>query len=312
MGRLRLRRVAAPPPPNEAPERFNFVRDVVEPLAAGPNRNALAFVGRDGVIEHRSYAEIAGDAARWAALLRERGLQPDDSVLVLVGRSPAWPAVMLGALKAGLVAAPCPETVAAPDLELWAAHCGARLTVADRAHVPALAAVGVEPEIVVEDVADELRHLSGTQPSHDTASADLAILLFASATDRELTAVMHTHGYTQALRTHAEQWLDARPEDRIWCTAAAGSAESIRDCLFGPWSVGAATVIQDGDFEPTTASSSSNASASPSCARRPRSTGCSPAPRPPGTPTSGTCAVPSRRGQGSTRTSSGRRSKRSE
>ena len=250
MGRLRLRRVAAPSPPHEEPELFNFVRDVVEPLAAGPRRNALTFVGRDGVIEHWSYADVAGDAARWAALLRERGLQPDDSVLVLVGRSPAWPAVVLGALKAGFVAAPCPETIAARDLELWAAHCGARLTVADRAHVPALAAVGVEPDIVVEDVADELRHFSGTQPSHDTAAADLALLLFGSATDRELKAVMHTHAYTQAVRTHAERWLDARPEDRIWCTAAAGSAESIRDCLFGPWSVGAETVIHDGDFEP--------------------------------------------------------------
>jgi DNA segregation ATPase FtsK/SpoIIIE-like protein len=251
MGRLRLKRVAAPPPGTSgAPDLFNFVRDVVEPLAAGPHRNALAFVGRDGVIEHRSFGEVGADAARWAALLRDRGLEPGDHVLVLVGRSPAWPAVMLGTLKAGLVAVPCPETLPAPDLELWAARCGARLTVADRAHVPTFAALGVVPEIVVEDVVDELRGLSTAEPAHDTVSSDLAIVLFESTTDRELKAVSYTHGYTRALRAYAEQWLEAREDDRVWCTAAAGSSESIRDALFGPWSVGAETVVHDGDFDP--------------------------------------------------------------
>ena len=42
---------------------------------------------------------------------------PGDRVLVLLGPTPAWPAVLLGALKAGFVAVPCPEAMSNDELE---------------------------------------------------------------------------------------------------------------------------------------------------------------------------------------------------
>ena len=54
----------------DVPEGFNFARDVVEPLAADPNRRALTHVAPDGVIQRFTFAEIAIEASRWAWLLR--------------------------------------------------------------------------------------------------------------------------------------------------------------------------------------------------------------------------------------------------
>ncbi len=53
----------------QIPDRFNFTRDVVEALARDPKRRALTSLGKEGVIEHRSFHEIADGAAVWATTL---------------------------------------------------------------------------------------------------------------------------------------------------------------------------------------------------------------------------------------------------
>ena len=115
------------------PDRFNFTRDVVEAIAAAdPRRNALTFVGADGVIDRLTFAEVAVAANRWSALLRARGLYPGDRLLVCVGETPAWPAIVLGGLKAGLVVVPCPEMLRPHELAFRGEHSEAQLVVADR------------------------------------------------------------------------------------------------------------------------------------------------------------------------------------
>jgi acyl-coenzyme A synthetase/AMP-(fatty) acid ligase len=123
-----------------APARFNFARDVVE--NADPDALALRFVDAAGSVRDLTFGEVAELAARWAGLLRARGLEPGDRVLVLVGKTPDWHVVMLAALKAGAVAIPCSEMLRAKDLDFRVRHSAARLLLADprcRAEVEAMA-----------------------------------------------------------------------------------------------------------------------------------------------------------------------------
>ena len=82
-----------------APIRFNFTRDVVE--AQDPATLALRFCDRAGAVRDFTFGEVTEGSARWAGLLRGRGIARGDRVLVLIGKTPDWFSVMLAGLKVG-------------------------------------------------------------------------------------------------------------------------------------------------------------------------------------------------------------------
>ena len=87
----------------DVPAHFNFARDVVGRLA-GP---AMTFVTREGSRRSFSFEDVSRRAARWANRLRRAGVHPGDRLLVLVGKTPEWHPIMLGALHVGAVSIPC-------------------------------------------------------------------------------------------------------------------------------------------------------------------------------------------------------------
>jgi acyl-coenzyme A synthetase/AMP-(fatty) acid ligase len=227
------------------PERFNFTRDVVERM--DPDALALRFVGADGAVRDLTFGEVVEAAARWNAVLRRSGVASGDRVLVLVGKTPDWPALMLAALKTGAVAIPCSEMLRAKDLDFRARHAGAKLLVADQRCRAEVEAMAESLEVVY---VDEARLDDGDPTTADTAAGDPALILYTSGTTKDPKGVVHTHRYTWAKGAQAERWLDARPGDVVWCTAGTGWAKSIWNVLLGPWSRGAATVLHEGPFEP--------------------------------------------------------------
>jgi acetyl-CoA synthetase len=233
----------------QVPPRFNFARDVVEAYAADPLYPALTFVDRNGVIDRRTFTEIAREANRWAALLRSRGLAPGDRLLVFTARTPTWVAILLGALKGGFVVVPCSAGVQTGDLAWRAEDSGARLIVTDRERASAVALMDVPLDVVIaEEVATELRKTPILQPTHDTGAADVAVILYTSKAGGQM-GITHTHGSTWAQRVPAEHWLEARAGDLVWCTAGPNGAESGWNLLFGPWGCGAEIVIHEGSFD---------------------------------------------------------------
>ena len=233
----------------QVPPRFNYTRDVIEAYAADPLYPALTYVDRNGVIDRRTFTELAREANRWAALLRNRGLEPGDRLLVFTARTPTWIAILLGALKAGFVAVPCSEGVQTGDLAWRAEDSGARLIVTDRQRAAAVALMDVPLNVVVaEEAAAELRKTPILQPTHDTAADDVAVILYTSKGGGQM-GVTHTHGSTWAQRVPAEHWLEARPGDLVWCTTGPDGAESGWNLLLGPWGCGAELVIHEGSFD---------------------------------------------------------------
>ncbi|MBM3677426.1 MAG: AMP-binding protein, partial [Actinobacteria bacterium] len=250
----RPRRVAAYGLDWDVPEFFNFTRDVVERIAASPSRRALTFVDANGIVERVTFAEMARRAACWTQIFDERGLEPGDRVMVVLGKRPEWHSVILGAIKAGLVVVPCSDMLRAGDLAFRAQHSGARLLVSSpgcRREVEA--AVELVDRVEVIEVSDEatlLRGYDGIASTCPTVHDDPAFILYTSGTTKEPKGVTHTHAYAYAGRMQAEYWLDARSDDLIWCTAGTGWAKSVWNVLLGPWSVGAEVVLHEGAFDP--------------------------------------------------------------
>ena len=237
------------------PARFNFARDVVEVLAEDRSRLGMTFVGAGGAAEDISFAELVARAARWAGLLRRRGVRTGDRVLVLVGKTPDWHPLLVGVLKAGAVAVPCSDMLRGRDLAFRARHSGASLLVADPATAPEVDIMLGELEsppsvLYLDEAASELSQEPDSTGTEDTAAGDPAFILYTSGTTKDPKGVTHTHGWCFAKRMQAERWLDARPGDRVWCTAGTGWAKSVWNVLLGPWSAGASVVLHEGGFDP--------------------------------------------------------------
>jgi acetyl-CoA synthetase/medium-chain acyl-CoA synthetase len=235
----------------KVPDRFNFTRDVVEALAQEPKRRALMFSGRDGIIEPRTFLQLAEGGAAWATLLRERGVGPGDRVLVLLGSGATWLEVVLGCIKAGAVTVPCSPHTSAPSLEALVAGTGAALVVADRASDGLVSQLSFTPDVQhVDDAAlERSTDALAATPTHDTSSRDVAFVLSATRPGSEPRLVAHTHGAAFATRVQAEHWLDASRGDAVWCTAHSGSAQAVWTGLLGPWARGAELVLHEDAFD---------------------------------------------------------------
>ncbi len=236
----------------QVPDRFNFTRDVVEVLGKDPKRRAMTFLGRDGVIEPRTFAQFAEGGARWAALLRERGVRAEDRVIVQVSMTPDWLEIMLGSLKIGAVAVPCSPELPAEALEVRTTIASASLIVAARASETEIGRTAISAEVHYLDEGRRRRASDAPtdEPTEDTSAQDVAFVLSTSGTASGPRGVMHTHGATFATRTQAEHWLDAHPGDAVWCTADPGSPQAVWSILVGPWSRGSEIVLHDGVFDP--------------------------------------------------------------
>ena len=282
MRKLFRKRVDEAPPLEgiwQVPPRFNYTRDVIEAYAADPLYPALTYVDRNGVIDRRTFTEIAREANRWAALLRNRGLQPGDRLLVFTAKTPTWVAILLGALKAGMVAVPCSEGVQTGELAWRAEDSGARLIVTDRERAAAVALMDVPLNVVVaEEAATELRKTPILQPTHDTAAEDAAVILYTSKAGVQIGRHPHSRldlGSTGSCRALARGTFRRR---RLVHRGAGRCGVRLEP---PPRAVGMRRRARDprGLLRPRpNASIFCNGSASRSCARRPTSTGSSPMP----------------------------------
>ena len=247
---------AGPFPPGwDVPARFNFTRDVIESLGASDSlRKGVAYVDAEGIVDRRTFADVAKDAARWAHLLRTR-LDRGDRVLVVLGKVPAWHGAMLGAIKGGLVAVPCSDMLRARDLAHRVRDSGARLVVADRSCEDEVEEMmnqvdGGVTVLYLDEALSELQRYVPRAPTEETTAGEVALILYTSGTSKEPKGVVHTHAYTWAQRAQAGHWLDAHEQDVVWCTAGTGWAKSIWNVLLGPWSHGAEVVVHEGAFDP--------------------------------------------------------------
>ena len=235
----------------QIPDRFNFTRDVVEPLARDPKRRALTFLSSEGIIEHRSFMEISEGATIWAAALRERNVRPGDRVIVLAGSTVDWLEAVLGTWKVGGVVVPCAPAATPSQLERLVSSTDAVLVIAERSLEQTIERMGFSPDVHLFDEGTKRssKDVPADVPSHDSASRDLAFIVATSGVGGSRKEVAHTHGSIFATRVQAEHWLDVGRGDAVWCTSDSTSPLTMWNSVIGPWSRGAEVVLQQGAFD---------------------------------------------------------------
>ncbi len=228
---------------------MNFARDVVE--AAPRDRLAMLELPRDGGRREWTFGEVADRSARLAGTLSVRhGVGRGDVVMTLIGNRPEWVLTMVACFRLGAVALACNEQLRATDLAQRIAKAAPKLIVADERNLSELSAA--EPACRVLPVPDPALY-DGTvdpAPAAELEPTDPCLITFTSGTTGEPTGVVHGQRYLPGQLLQAEHWLDARPGDLVWCTAATGWSKSARNVFIAPWLRGAAALVHDERFDP--------------------------------------------------------------
>jgi acyl-coenzyme A synthetase/AMP-(fatty) acid ligase len=225
---------------------MNFARDVVD--AAVPDRRALVEITREGHRREWSFAEISERSSRLAAVFQARGVGPGDTVMTLIGNRPDWVTSLVACFRLGAVALPCNEQLRARDLSVRFKAADPKLVVADERNHGELAQA--RPACEVLTIPDERLYQSPACAAPvDVTPTDPALITFTSGTTGEAKGVVHAHRYLFGQRLQAEHWLDARPNDLVWCTAASGWSKSARNAFIAPWLRGATALLHDARFD---------------------------------------------------------------
>jgi acyl-coenzyme A synthetase/AMP-(fatty) acid ligase len=224
----------------------NFARDVVE--AAPPGRRALVALARDGGRREWRMDEVAQQAAALSTHFRELGLSRGDVVLTLLGNTPEWVLTMVACFRQGHVVLPCTEQLRPNDLSFRLKVSRPALVVCHERNANVLAAAGWSGPTHWAP----FEHLPiGPAPRPaELAPDDPCLITFTSGTAGEPKAVIHGQRYLTGQRLQADAWLDPRPGELVWCTAASGWSKSARNAFIAPWLRGAAALLHDARFDP--------------------------------------------------------------
>jgi len=225
---------------------MNFARDVVD--AADPGALALVELARDGSRREWRFGEVADAAARLAGTFARLGVGRGDVVMTVIGNRPEWVLTMVACFRMGAVALPCTEQLRARDLRLRIEAARPALIVCDERNAAELAAA--RPACRAIAVPDRSLFKGPPLEAVELAPEEPCLITFTSGTAGEPKGVLHAQRYLTGQRLQAEHWLDARPGELVWCTAASGWSKSARNVFVAPWLRGASALLHDARFDP--------------------------------------------------------------
>jgi acetyl-CoA synthetase len=225
---------------------MNFWRDVVD--TADPMSLALLELARDGTRREWTFQEVAEGSAALSGALAARGVGRGDVVMTLIGNRPEWVLTMVACFRIGAVVLPCNEQLRAKDLDHRVKATNPTLIVADERNAGELTRASPQCEVVL--IPDDDLYRLPPAPAAELSPIDPCLITFTSGTTGEAKGVVHGQRYLPGQHLQASNWLDARPNDLVWCTAASGWSKSARNVFIAPWLNRAAALLHDQRFDP--------------------------------------------------------------
>jgi acetyl-CoA synthetase len=226
---------------------------------AADDRVALDWFGRDFSQEILTFRDLQSASARFANLLRSKGIGRGDVVGALLPRIPELLVVVLGTWRAGAVYQPLFTAFGPAAIESRVTApggSGAKLVVTDAANRGKLDDVRNCPPVLMVDRGQpgvtEFASALAAQP--DTFEPvmlrgdDPFVVLFTSGTTGSPKGVLYPLRLLLPVAVYMRDGLDLQPADRFWNVADPGWAYGMLYAVLGPLLLGHATTFYEGAF----------------------------------------------------------------
>jgi benzoate-CoA ligase family protein len=232
----------------EPPEQLNIADHFLD-ARVRENRGDRVAVITDG--NRLTYREVQALANRFANILRDAGVMPEQRVLLALPDGPAYVGALFGILKIGAVVVMVNPELKPDAIEYFLNYTRAALALVHYESLPAFEAAAaraplLKRTLVVGDPAWD-RLLAAASPVADTFPShrdDAAIWLFSGGTTGHPKAVVQSHAsFANTTACYARHVIGYREDDvtisvpKLFFGYATGS-----NLLF-PFAAGAATVL---------------------------------------------------------------------
>lgn len=247
------------------PERYNASAILFDNLAAG-RAHKPALVGAFGSV---SYGELCAQASRIANALVSLGCEPGERVLLFLDDTPAYPAAIFGAMRAGLVPVLLNTQSTADLTRYYIEDSGARVAVVevdfdDTFSDTVVAGTTLETLITVNGEAPTRAELQvrdgnawfggfpGTFSAYDTGADDMAFWMYSSGSTGRPKGVVHLHhdmAYT--VESYARHLLKLTEDDICFSVPKIFFAYGFGNAITFPFAAGASTLLMAGRPTPS-------------------------------------------------------------
>lgn len=247
------------------PERYNASEVLFENLWRG-NGSKVAVRGPGGTL---TYAELCSYAARAGNLLLSLGLKPGERLLLHLDDTPAYPAFLFGAIRAGLVPV-LVNTLTPPSLlRFYLSDAAARAIVIDAEFAGSLTPEALRDtplEAVVTtngsaEVAQVLRIIgaegrldgfSDRLAPVDTHRDDMAFWMYSSGSTGRPKGIVHLqHDMAYTAESYGKKFLALAPDDICFSVPKIFFAYGLGNSITFPFSAGASSLLCPGRPEPS-------------------------------------------------------------
>jgi benzoate-CoA ligase len=237
-------------------DRYNAAADLIGRNLEGGRGDKPAFIDPE---ETLTYAGLDRRSNQVANLFAERGLRMEERVLLCMLDTVDFPAVFLGAIKAGLVPIPVNTRLIAADYEFMLEDSRARAVVVAEAvldqFLPHLPRHSFLSTVFVagsdghghERLADALAGKSDRFVEAPTRRDDMCFWLYTSGTTGRPKGAVHLHSHlARTADLYAIPTLAIGEQDVVFSAAKLFFAYGLGNALTFPLAVGATTILHPG------------------------------------------------------------------
>ena len=246
------------------PERYNASEILFDNLSAGRGGKVAIYADSGNV----TYQELCATACQIGNALAGQGLAPFSRILMLLDDTPAYPAAIFGAMRAGFVPVLI-NTLSPPDLiQYYLQDSGAPVAMVESAlaHLltaETIAGTSLQTLIVVNgdarpDAEVQTQHwddwLAGQATelaSADTGRDGMAFWMYSSGSTGRPKGIVHLHhdmAYTHD--SYAQEILKLGEDDICFSPPKIFFAYGFGNSITFPFAAGASTVLSAGRPEP--------------------------------------------------------------